>query len=181
MISPVTMKTVALTQRNMRTILLTWLVLIMPALTAHADAALVAKIENAIRGAEPGWRCTKGILDAPPPPVASERPLIVSVWDHKSENGRGESVDVNVFKVDSLSDAKISLGPAREGKVHTGWKIETFKIGDEGYLGTFKNSERFAITFRKGTIVVRISSDSLPLAQRFAQHVAAQIDTPDIN
>ncbi len=176
------MKTVGLTQKNMRTILLIWLVLIVPALTAHADdAALAVKIENAIRGAEPGWRCTTGILDAPPPPVASERPLIVSVWDHKSENGTSESVDVKVFEVDSLTDAKISLSPVREGKVHAGWKVKSFDIGDEGFLGTLRNGERFAISFRKGTIVVRISSDSLPLAQRFAQLVAAQIGTPDVD
>ena len=81
-----------------------------------------------------------------------------------------------IFQVNSSTDAKVSLSPVREGKVARGWKVERLKIGDEGYLTTFKNGGRFEIQFRKGTIVVSVSSDSFPLGDRFAQLVAAQID-----
>src|SRR5262249_48204316 len=105
------------------------------------------------------------------------RPLLVQEWDHSSESGKRESVDVKIFQVDSRTDAKLSLGPVREGKVAKGWKVKSLKIGDEGYLATFKNGGRFEVQFRKGTIVVTVSSDSASLVERLAQLVAAQIDS----
>ena len=144
---------------------------------ARAETPLVAKVESAIRSTEPGWRCTRGILNAPPPLVPSQRPLVVETWDHTSKSGTRESVEVMIFQVKSSTDAKVSLSPVREGKVARGWKVERLKIGDEGYLSTLKNDGgRFEIQFRRGTIVVSVSSDSFPLVGRFAQLVAAQID-----
>jgi len=141
---------------------------------ARAETPLVAKVENAIRR----WRYTRAVLNAPPPLVPSQKTLVVEAWDHTSKSGKRESVEVMIFQVDNRTDAKMSLSPVREGKVATGWKVERFKIGDEGYLCTFKNGgRRFEIQFRKGTIVVTVSSDSFPLVDRFAQLVAAQIDT----
>jgi hypothetical protein len=145
---------------------------------SRAETPLVDKVENAIRSTKPGWRCTRGILNAPPPLVPSQRPLVVEAWDHTSESGKRESVELMIFQVDNHTDAKMSLSPVRDGKVATGWKVERFQIGDEGYLSTFKHDgRRFEIQFRKGTIVVAVSSDSFPLVDRFAQLVAAQIDT----
>ena len=144
---------------------------------AGAETPLVDKVENAIRSSEPGWRCIRAILNAPPPLVPSQKPLVVETWDHTMQGGTRESVEVMIFHVDSRTDAKVSLGPVREGKVATGWKVEKLRIGDEGYLATFENGGRVEVHFRKGTIVVTVSSDSLPLANRFAQPVAAQIDT----
>ena len=161
----------------MRKIPLTSLVLIVATLGVRAEAPLVAKVENAIRSTEPGWRCIRGILNAPPPLVPGERPLVVSGCDYTSKSGKRESIDVNIFQVDSRTDAELSLSPVREGKVATGWKVQRFKIGDEAYLATFRNRTRFAIHFRKGTIVVRVSSDSFWVVERFAQLVEAQIDT----
>ena len=109
---------------------------------AHTTPAtpLVDKVENAIRSIKPpGWRCARGILNAPPPLVPSQRPLVVEAWDHTSEGGKRESVEVMIFQVDSRTDAKVSLSLVREGKVATGWKVERLKIGDEGYLATFGN------------------------------------------
>jgi hypothetical protein len=145
---------------------------------ARSETPLVERVENAIRSTKPGWRYTRGILNAPPPLVPSQRPLVVETWNHTSESGKRESVEVMIFQVDNHTDAKMSLSPAREGKVAAGWKVERFRIGDEGYLSTFKNGgRRFEIQFRRGTIVVAVSSDSFPLVDRFAQLVAAQIDT----
>jgi hypothetical protein len=141
-----------------------------------AETPFVAKVENAIRSSESGWRCTRGILNAPPPLVPSERVLVVSDWEHTSESGKRESADVEIFEVGSRTDAKLSLNPMREGKVAKGWKVQRLKIGDEGYLATFMSGARFEIHFSKGTIVAIVSSDSLRIVERFAQHVAAQID-----
>jgi hypothetical protein len=41
---------------------------------------------------KPGWKCTRGILNAPPPLVPSQRPIVVEAWDHPSEGGKRESV-----------------------------------------------------------------------------------------
>ena len=150
---------------------------VVATLDARAQTPLVAKVENAIRSTKPGWRYTRAVLNAPPPLVPSQRPLVVEAWDHTSKSGKRESVEVMIFQVDSRTDAKVSLSPVREGKVATGWKVEMFKIGDEGYLATFKNRRRFEIQFRKGTIVVTVSSELFPLVDRFAKIVAAQIDT----
>jgi hypothetical protein len=157
--------------------MLTFGMLVVATHDAGAETPLVAKVENAIRSTEPGWRYTRGIFNAPPPLVPSQRPLVVDAWDHTSKSGTRESVEVMIFEVNSSTDAKMFLSPVREGKVARGWKVEKLKIGDEGYLSTFKNGGRFEIQFRKGTIVVSVSSDSLPLVDRFAQLVAAQIDT----
>ncbi len=143
---------------------------------ASAKTQLVDRVENAIRSTEPGWRCTRAIWNAPPPLVPSQKTLVVEAWDHTSESGKRESVEVRIFQVDNRTDAKISLSPVREGKVATGWKVERFKIGDEGYLSTFQGGKRFEIQFRKSKIVVTVSGDSFPLVDRFAQRVAAQLD-----
>jgi len=144
---------------------------------ARAEAPLVAKVENAIRNTDPGWRCIRAVLNAPWRQVPSERLLVDSVCDNSSQTEKRENVDLRIFQVDSRTDAEQCLGPVREGKVATGWKVEKFKIGDEGYLATFRNSGRFEIHFRKGTTIVTVSSDSFALVERFAQLVAAQITT----
>jgi len=152
--------------------------LILAALGASPEAPLVAKVENAIRNAGPEWRCSRGVLDAPWRQVPSERLLLNTECDYKSRTEKRESVDLRIFEVDSRTDAQMCLNPVREGKVATGWKVERFKIGDEGYLTTLRNNGRFEIEFRKGTIFVTLGGDSFEFVDRFAQLVAGQIDTP---
>jgi hypothetical protein len=144
---------------------------------AGADDQLVSKVENAIRGAEPEWHYTRAILDAPPPIVPSERVLVAGVWEHDLETGTRDDVHLDLFRVDSRPDAEMSLSEVRDGKVAKGWRVRRFHIGDEGYLLKFRNGERFELHFRKGTIIVRVSSNSFRLVQRFAELAAAQLDT----
>jgi hypothetical protein len=162
----------------MRRIAVMSLLILLAAHRASPEAPLVAKVEDAIRNAEPQWRCSRGVFNAPWRQVPNERLLLITECDHKSRSEKRESVDVRIFEVDSRSDAQICLNPVREGKVATGWKVEKFKIGDEGYLATLRNNGRFEIEFRKGTIFVTVSGDSFGIVDRFAQLVAAQIDTP---
>jgi hypothetical protein len=160
----------------MRNSLIAFSMVIVATLGVGAETPLVAKVENAIRSAEPGWRCTRGVFNGPRPLVPSERLLSLTVWDHISDNGERESVNLKISQVDSRADAETSLEPFREGKVATGWKVERFRIGDEGFLSTSKDGGRFEISFRKGIIVVKVSSDSFRAAERFAQHVASEIE-----
>ena len=145
-------------------------------LVVRAEAPLVTKVENAIRNTEPGWRCIRGVLDAPWQLVPGERLLVASECDQRSQTGKRQSVDLRIFQVDSPTDAKICLAPVRDRKVAAGWKVQEFKIGDEGYLATFTNKARFEIQFRKGVIFATLSSDSFRLVDKFAKLVASQIN-----
>jgi hypothetical protein len=153
------------------------LIIILARVGALAEAPLVVKVENAIRNAEPQWRCARAVLDAPWRQVPSERLLVDSVCDDRSQTEKRERVEIRIFQVDSLPDAEMCLGPVREGKVADGWKVERFKIGDEGYLSTFRDNGRLEIHFRKGTIIVTLSADSLRLVDKLAQLVADQISS----
>src|SRR5450432_966961 len=82
---------------------------------ALAETTLVDKVEDAIRSTKPGWQCTRGIFNGPPPIVSSQKNLVVEAWDHTSESGKLERVEVRIFQVDNRADAKMSLSPVREG------------------------------------------------------------------
>jgi hypothetical protein len=151
------------------------LVVLMATLLMAAEAPVVQRIEDAIRAAEPGWRCIHAVLNAPPPDVPSERRLVASVWEHTSKVGNRQSVHMLISQVDSRNDAQISLNSMRDGKVAPGWKVKPYRIGDEAYLGTFRNGRRYEIHFRKNTVIVRVSSDSMRLAEKFAKYAEGQI------
>jgi hypothetical protein len=69
----------------------------------------------------------------------------------------------------------MSLNSMRQGKVAPGWKVKPYSIGDEAYLGTFRNGSRYEIHFRKDTVIVRVSSDSIRLAERFAKYAEGKL------
>lgn len=151
------------------------LTILLGAILVYAEVPVVEKIENAIRAAEPGWRCIHAVLNAPPPDVPSEKRLVASVWEHTSKAGRRESVHMLISQVASPADGKLSLESVSDGKVAPGWKVKPYSLGDEGYLSTFRNGSRYEIHFRKDTVVIRVSSDSIRLAERFARYAEAQI------
>ena len=49
--------------------------------------------------------------------------------------------------------------------------MSAFQIGDEGYLSTYKNGERFEISLRKGTVVARTAAGYLDKVKEFAECV----------
>ena len=149
------------------------LVIVMATLLVAAEVPVVQRIEDAIRAAEPGWRCIHAVLNSSRPLVPSEKLLVASVWEYTSKTGRRESVIMLISQVQSRSDAQMSLNPMHEGKVAAGWKVKAYSIGDEAYLAT--NGSRYEIDFRKGTVIVRVKSDSIRLAERFAKYAEGQI------
>jgi hypothetical protein len=157
----------------MRKFLLTLLVLIA-AVGVRAEEPLATKIHDAIRSAEPNWRCINGILNASLR-VPSEKRLVETSCDYTSGTGTRKDINMDIVQVDSVADAEICLSPIREAKVAAGWKIRKIELGDEGYLATYRNGSRFEIHFRKGTIVVIVSSNSLQDANRFVQHITDQL------
>lgn len=158
----------------MRRLLLAQLVLMVATVGVRAEEPLATKIHNAIQSAEPRWRCVNGVRNAPLI-VPSERLVVESRCDYTSPSGARNDVGTYVFCVDSLTDARMSLRPLRDAKVATGWKTRKLKLGDEGYSATYRNGERFEIHFRKGTVVVNLSSNSFQDAERFAHFTLAQL------
>ncbi|HWC18068.1 MAG TPA: hypothetical protein VG498_13695 [Terriglobales bacterium] len=156
---------------------LVWLILVLFATPfVLAEVPLPQKVEDAIRAAEPGWKCTHAGLEASPI-VPSEKRLLISRWERRSTTGQQEGVELWIFQVGSPADAEKSLSPMREGKVAAGWKVNSYSTGDEAYLGKFRDGERYEIQFRKGLVVVRVSSDSMRLAERFAKYADNCIGT----
>lgn len=144
-------------------------------LLAEADGRLVQSIENAIRTANPGWTCVHAIFNGPPPDVKSEKRLVTSVWEHVAQSGLHERVSMHISDVGSLDDAKLSLSPVRRGKVADGWTVKPYQIGDEGFLLRYRESVPYTIQFRKDTIIVKVTSDSIALAEAFSRSAEGEI------
>lgn len=140
---------------------------------AAEESPLVIRVERTIKSQEPGWTYIRGVQSARVPVVPSEKTLVASSWERKPKNGRRESVTLNIYEVESSSEAAAWLRPFSSGKAATGWRFEKFEIGDEGYLSKFQNGRRYALYFRKGNIVVEISGDSPSRVKEFAQYVVS--------
>lgn len=152
------------------------LVIVLSAtLLLSQQSSLVQNIEDAIRLAEPDWRCTHGIWNGPPPVALSEKTVLSSSWEHTSKDGNVERVSLHISQVDSLDDAKLSLRSVREGRLAPEWTRAYYDIGDEGYLATYRVGGPFSIAFRKNKIVVRVASDSIELTEKFATYAASHI------
>ena len=150
------------------------MVVMFAAVFVRAEVPLAQKVEDAIRAAEPGWQWTHPVLDSSPI-VPSEKRLLISRWKHTSRTGQLETVDLHIFQVDSRHDAEMFLAPEREGKVPSGWKVNPYSIGDEAYLATYGNGQRYEVYFRRGMVIVIVKGDSIQLVERFAKYAAKQI------
>src|SRR5689334_2946688 len=76
------------------------------------QTSLAQKVEDAIRAAEPDWRCRfdHAVLEAPLT-VPSEKRLLIGRWERRSKNGQPDFVDLWIFQVDSRTDAEKFLAP----------------------------------------------------------------------
>jgi len=157
-----------------RTVLCLLIVLSATALLGE-DAVLVRNMENAIRVAEPDWKCVHGVWNGPPPDVPSEERLVLSVWLHTAKDGTHEEVVLDISQVESGDAAKLSLRDVREEKAAPGWTVKPYRIGEEGYLSTYKTGSRYEIHFRKNTTIVRVKSDSIELTEKFAGYAEGEI------
>jgi hypothetical protein len=151
------------------------LVCVPSILKAQSESSLVSRVEQVIRNREPEWKSSRGIQSGRVPTVSSERTLLTSLWERKLKNGGRQSISVNLYEVESPSEAAIWLSPIGEGKIAAGWSVEKFEIGDEAYLSSFQNGRRYSLYFRKENIIVEVSGESLAKVKRFAEYVVSQI------
>jgi len=142
---------------------------------AQSESPLVSRVEQAIRSKEPGWKFTRGIQSGRVPVVPSERTLATGSLERKLRGGGRESVSLNIYEVESSSEAARWLHPIGEGKVAAGWRVEKFEIADEAYLSTFQNGRRHSLYFRRGNIIIEVSGAALNVVKRFARYVALEL------
>jgi hypothetical protein len=145
------------------------------AVKAQGGSPLVIRVEQTIRSKEPGWKYVRGIQSGRIRLVPSERTLVASSWERQLKGGGRESLYLNIYEVDSPSEAARWLRPISEGKVAAGWRVEKINIADEAYLSTFRDGRLHSISFRRGNIIVEVSGGSLSAVRRFAPYVDSAV------
>lgn len=86
-----------------------------------------------------------------------------------------EDVNISVYRVENHGEAAAWLAPVRDKLVATGWQVNPYQIGDEGFLSKYKDGERFEIDCRRGSVVARIAGNDLRRVKDFARCVIDQI------
>ena len=142
---------------------------------AQSKSPLVTRIEQSIGRKESGWKVSRGIQSGRVRIAPSERTLVASSWERKLKGGGRESVSLNIYEVESSSEAARWLHPIGEGKVAAGWRVQKFEIGDEAYLSTFRHGRRHSIYFRRGNVIAEVSGESLSVVKRFVQYVVSEM------
>jgi hypothetical protein len=141
----------------------------------HSDDPLVLKVREAIEKAEPGWRYGVANWTIYRPMVPGETLLVVSTWD-KPSRVPPELLMIKLFDVVTPEGGSKRLEWFRSGgAAHDGWRISEGDFGDESYVVTFGDGQRYEIHFRKGRIVAELSGDDGDAVRRFARIVEEQI------
>jgi len=150
-----------------------WLVLCFSvSVNGQEETSLSSRIMEALKTMEPGWKPIATIENLIPL-VPSQRRILTAVW--ASPRSRSEDVNVSVYRVENHAEAAAWLAPVRDKRAAAGWQVNTYKIGDEGYLSKYEDGERFEIEFRRGNVVAKIAGNYLPRVKDFAKCVFDQI------
>ena len=54
-----------------------------------------------------------------------------------------------------------------------GWTVATYEFADRAYVSTYRNDERYDLTFRKGRVIVGMGSKSQTDIVRFSKYILA--------
>jgi hypothetical protein len=137
--------------------------------TAQNETSLASRIVEALKAKEPNWTYRPFVEWSHEPLVPSEKHILTGTC--RGPKSKTQDVQVRVYSVENIGDATAWLKPWRDKQVAEGWKVSAFQIGDEGYLSTYKNGERFEISLRKGTVVARAAAGYLDKVKEFAECV----------
>ena len=55
------------------------------------------------------------------------------------------------------------------------WTVAKYELAEGAYLGTYRNGERYDLTFRKSRVIAGVGSKSKSDIERFAKHILAAI------
>jgi hypothetical protein len=141
---------------------------------AQRKSSLAARIEQAIKKHEIGWRRgnASAILIFP----EHTKVLVDSGWYRVTKSGNWETVNLSVYEMESWSIASGWLGWVKERKISPTWKVESFGSGDEAYLNKSPDNSAFFLIIRKNNVVIEVAGDSMENVIRFAQYVLPLVD-----
>jgi len=139
------------------------------------ESSVASKIDEVLKVKKVGWTFVVAIESGRVPIVPSEKRILVGAWKSPKVDGVSETVQVSVYEVENPAEAEVWLKPIRSGQVFDGWKVSSYRIGDEGYLANYRDGKGFEIQFRSGNFVGNIRGDELSRVREFAQYIVAQI------
>ena len=138
---------------------------------AQNDASLFSKFEQAIKVKEPSWTLA----------TKDERKGALSKYFTQDWVLKDEYVSTTTYEMNDPEEAAKALAefmqspvgvPVRRTKV-SGLGDEAYTMGDAPY--SKKGSGTLVV--RRGRIMIRLDASSLVTAQRFAQHMLAEVDS----
>jgi hypothetical protein len=97
-----------------------------------------------------------------------------ATWERTDKRGRREFVDVEIVKAsssDETADWMRQFGGAKSSSC----RVETYPLGDEGFLLTCTRSFKSQLNYRKGLFLVRVLGDSPTLVERFAKYTLSVV------
>jgi hypothetical protein len=137
---------------------------------AAQKADLFSKIEQTFKTNEPTWKLEKVV------PGHSDNPVAESIT--LRQGTEQASVDVWIWTTpkdahEMFSGQVIAMDNTRGTKA---MKRELTNLADENYMWANSHSETWAtIDFRKGNVFVSVFAPTVPIAERFAHYILAQI------
>jgi hypothetical protein len=120
-----------------------------------------------IKKLEPAWRYIGGVCTCPPL-VPGQVWRDEGSWERKDKRGRREAVNVEIVKAASPEETADWM--RRVGAKSSGCRVESYALGDEGYLKTCPRSFKSALNYRKDRFLVTVNGDSRTLVERFAKY-----------
>lgn len=132
---------------------------------ARGDAIL-RRAAAAIVKVEPAWRFRAGVCDCNP--VLDEIQAVVGTWEQSNA-----AVAVLLHTSKSVDSASRWMNEAARDRLVRlpEWTVATFELAEGAYLGTYRNGERYDLTFRKGRVIAGIGSKSKSDIERFAKYI----------
>ncbi len=153
-----------------RSILLTCLLsLCAVAFAAQAERTPTTLVmARNVQRLEPRWRYVGGWCTCPPT-VPRQVWRDNAMWERTDKRGRREFVDVEIVKAsssDETADWMRQFGGAKSSSC----RVETYPLGDEGFLLSCPRSFKSQLNYRKGPFLIQVRGDSQTLVERFAKY-----------
>jgi hypothetical protein len=143
-------------------------------LSGQARIPLTNKIARAIRRVEPGWRYNYGWCTCPPS-VPGQVWRDIGHWERKDKQGHAEAVNVWIIKAASSEESAEWMRRYAGGGANGSCQIESYQLGDEGYLFKCPTTYKSILNYRKGRFLVQVRGDSQEIVERFGRYVVMRL------
>lgn len=134
---------------------------------------IFANIEQTFRTKEPTWRLERVLPGKTQNPATESitlrqgtRQALIEVWIWVTAQDAHEMFAGQVIAMDNTRGTKAN-------------KRNLTNLGDENYMWTNPHSEAWpTVHFRQGNVFVSVFAPTVPVAERFAHYVLAQVSQP---